>query len=288
MTTLVFGATGTVGGATLHALAARDAAAIAFVRDAARARERLGDSVEIRIGDLDDPSTIRPALVGIDRVLLCSGHDPAMRTQQLAVLDAVATSDVRRVVKISASPVAVEARDEVATGHDHVTVEDALNALGREGVVIRPNAFMQNFLEQAGPLGHGALPGPAGEPCVSFVDARDVGEVAAVALTADATPAKVLEVTGPEAFSWFDVAEIMSDVLERPITHYPTPVDVIRTGLSAMGRPDWLIEHTVHMSALMGRPAAARVTDTIARLTGRPPRTLRAFLQEQRAAFPAA
>jgi uncharacterized protein YbjT (DUF2867 family) len=232
MTTLVFGATGTVGGATLRALAGHDAAAIAFVRDAARAR--LGDSVEIRIGDLDDPSTIRPALVGIDRVLLCSGHDPAMRTQQLAVLDAVATSDVRRVVKISASPIAVEARNEVASGHDHVTVEDALSALGREGVVIRPNAFMQNFLEQAGPLGHGALPGPAGEPCVSFVDARDIGEVAAVALTADATPAKVLEVTGPEAFSWFDVAEIMSDVLERPIAHYPTPVDVIRNGLSAM------------------------------------------------------
>jgi nucleoside-diphosphate-sugar epimerase len=114
MSTLVFGATGIVGGATLHALIARDTAAIAFARDAASAREQLGDSVEIRIGDLDDPATIRPALDGVDRVLICSGHDPAMRTQQLAVLDAVAASDVRRVVKISASPVAIEARHPCA------------------------------------------------------------------------------------------------------------------------------------------------------------------------------
>ena len=285
---LVMGATGTVGAPTLRALRDMGAEAAGFTRDPRRAADLLGKEVRVIAGDLADEASVRCALEGMDGVLLCSGHDPAMLEQQLAAVRAIGASDVRRVVKISASPVAAAADSPARTGRDHFTIEEALRASRPEAVVLRPNVFMQNFLEQAVAVGHGALPGPGGEPRVSFVDARDVGRVAAVALVADEAPEPVLEVTGPEALTWFDVAAMLSAVLGRSITHYPTPPDVIRQGMLALGHPEWLIEHLLELGALLSEPKAAEITDTVPRLTGRLPTGLPEFLAEHLAAFPAA
>ena len=164
---LVIGATGTVGGATMRALRAGGADAIAFVRDPQRAAQALGEDASLLVGDLGDEASVLAALDGIDGVLLCSGHDPAMRQQQLTAVRAIAASDARRVVKISGSPVSVRADSPARTGRDHAVVEEALRATGRETVAIRPNTFTQNFLDQAPAVAHGALPAPAGEPRVS-------------------------------------------------------------------------------------------------------------------------
>jgi uncharacterized protein YbjT (DUF2867 family) len=131
------------------------------------------------------------------------------------------------------------------------------------------------------------LPGPE-RGRVSFIDAGDIGRVAAEALTADQTPAPVLEVTGPEALTWFEVAELMSDVLGRTITHVPTPTDTLAQGMRALGRPEWLVEHVVELAVLMSEPKAAEVTDTVEDVTGRPPRSLTEFLTDDASAFPAA
>jgi len=285
---LIIGATGTVGGATLRALGAAGAEPIAFVRDPERAARALGESVPLRVGDLAEEASVRTALEGIDGALLCSAHDPAMCEQQLTAVRAIAASDARRIVKVSGSPVSVAASSPARTGREHLAIEEALRATGRQTVAIRPNTFMQTFIDQAQAVGHGALPGPDGEPRVSFVDACDVGAVAAAALLADEPPEPVLEVTGPEALTWFDVAETMSSGLGRTITHYPTPPDVIRQALLGMGRPEWFVEHLLELGALMCEPKAAEVTDTVERMTGRPPTPLSAFLGDHAAAFPLA
>ena len=130
------------------------------------------------------------------------------------------------------------------------------------------------------------LPGPDATSRVSFVDAHDVGRVVAAALPAD--PAPEPEVTGPEALIWFEVAETMSAVLGRTITHYPAPPDVIRQALLGMGRPEWLAERMLELGALMREPKAAEVTDTIQRMTGSPPITLADFVRDHAAMFQAA
>ena len=103
---LVMGATGNVGGATLAALREAGVEAVAFVRNRDRAAEQLGADQPVRVGDLADKRSVAAALEGIERVLLCSGNDPGLREQQLNAVEAIAASDVRRIVKISASAVA--------------------------------------------------------------------------------------------------------------------------------------------------------------------------------------
>lgn len=285
---LVTGATGTVGRATLDALHAAGAEPVAFVRDANRAACVLGGRTRVRVGDLAGEGSVRAALAGVDAVLLSSAHGPAMREQQLGAVRAIEASDVGRIVKISGSPVSVRADAPASTGHDHFEVEQALRATGRVTIAIRPNPFMQNFLEQTPVVRHGALPGPEGEPRVSFVDVRDIGRVAAAALLSEEPPEPVLEVTGPRALTWFDVAGTMSEVLGRPITHYPTPPDVIRQAMLGMGRPEWLVEHMLELAALLREPKAAEVTDTVERITGRSATTLGEFLADHASAFSAA
>ena len=95
----------------------------------------------------------------------------------------------------------------------------------------------------------------------------------------------MLEVTGPEALTWFDVAGTMSDILGHTVTHYPTPPDVIRQTLLAMGRPEWLVEHMLELGGLMRERKAAEVTDTIERVTRQPASTLGGFLADHAAAF---
>jgi uncharacterized protein YbjT (DUF2867 family) len=281
------GATGNVGGATLAALRSDGVDAIAFVRDPARAADVLGSDQRVRVGDLGDRSSVAAALDGIDSVLLCSGNDPGLRAQQLNAVEAIAASDVRRVVKISASPVATGLDSPSRVGRDHAEIEEALRATGREIVAIRPNVFMQSFLAQAPAIANGVLSGPE-RARVSFIDADDIGRVAAVALTADQVPAPVLELTGPEALSWSEVAALMSEVLGRSVTHVPTPTDALAEGLRALGRPDWMVEHVVELAVLMSESKAAEVTDTVEELTAVPPRTLADFLADNAAAFPAA
>jgi hypothetical protein len=87
-------------------------------------------------------------------------------------------------------------------------------------------------------------------------------------------------VTGPQALTWFDVANTMSEILGRSITHYPTSPGVIGQALLAMGRPPWLVEHMLELGAPMHEPKAAEVTDTVERITGRPAATLREFLSD--------
>ncbi|HEX6712610.1 MAG TPA: NAD(P)H-binding protein [Thermoleophilaceae bacterium] len=284
---LVMGATGNVGGATLAALRESGVDAVAFVRDPQRAADVLGADQKLRVGDLAHAGSVAAALDGVERVLLCSGNDPALREQQLSAVDAIASSDVQRVVKISASPVATRADSPSRVGRDHAAVEHALRVTRREVVAIRPNVFMQSFYAQVPAIANGVLPGPE-RGRVSFIDAGDIGRVAAAALIADQAPAPILELTGPQAYTWFEVAELMSSALGRPITHLPTPTDALAQGMRALGRPEWLVEHVLELAVLMSEPKAAEVTDTVEDVTGRPPRSLTEFLTDNASAFAAA
>ena len=101
-TVLVTGATGTIGSAVVRDLRRRGVATRAFVRDRARALAVLGDDVELATGDLADPSSIRTALRGVQRLLLCTPNDPEQVRREVTVIDAAAEAGVGLVVKIGA------------------------------------------------------------------------------------------------------------------------------------------------------------------------------------------
>ena len=114
---LVTGATGNVGSAR-GARAARARRAVrAFVRDAGRAADVLGDDVELAVGDFEDPASLRRALGGVDGVFLACGQRPgpgrardARRSTRPRRRGSSGSSSCRRSAREVGSPLAVLGR----------------------------------------------------------------------------------------------------------------------------------------------------------------------------------
>lgn len=66
---------------------------------------------------------------------------------------------------------------------------------------------------------------PAGNGKVAFIDLRDVGKVAARVLTAISGHAgNMYTLTGPELYTFFEVADILSRNIGREIEYIPTSI----------------------------------------------------------------
>jgi uncharacterized protein YbjT (DUF2867 family) len=272
-TTLVIGATGTTGSRTV----ARLTTAGHRVRAASRnATPVLG--AEPVTFDWYDPATHLDALDGTDRVYLLpplGESDPA--SVMLPFLHRARAAGVHRAVLLSSSAIA---RGGPAVG----TVHQALPGLFDQWAVLRPSWFMQNFTgthaHAASIREDGTIWTATGSGRVGFVDAEDIAAVAVHALTDDHAPNTDLVLTGPEALSYDDIAAVITQVTGRPVAHRRLSYEQMRDRLTAL-IPVEFAAMLADMDRAIAEGSEDRVTDTVHRLTGRPPRSFRALLQKE-------
>jgi hypothetical protein len=181
---LVTGATGNVGSEVVRLLRERGAPVRAFVRDTAKAAEKLGDDVELAVGDFSDAASVQRALLGVDGVFLSSADSPQKVGYETGVIDAAAAAGVRRIVK--ASTIRAEIGSPLPPFDWHGRIEQHLWRSGIPAVCLQSSFYMTNLLASAEQIRHdGKLFAPAGSGRISMIDPRDSAAVAAVALTAD-------------------------------------------------------------------------------------------------------
>ena len=87
---------------------------------------------------------------------------------------------------------------------------------------MRPNEFMQGFINFQGTTikSNNAFYIPAEDAKVSFVDARDIAAVAVKALVdGDQHYKKTYMITGPEALSFHQAADILSNATGKKIDY---------------------------------------------------------------------
>ncbi|MDT0441487.1 NmrA family NAD(P)-binding protein [Streptomyces johnsoniae] len=272
-TTLVIGANGTTGSRTT----ARLVAAGHRVRAAGRRAAPVPGAEAVRF-DWYDPATFGEAIAGTDRVYLVpppGDSDPA--AVMLPFLRQARDTGVHRAVLLSSSAVP-EGGPAVGAVHR------ALPGLFDAWAVLRPSWFMQNFTGTH-PHAHsirddGVILTATGTGRVGFVDADDIAAVAVHALTDDRAPRTDLVLTGPEALSHDDVATIVTEVTGRPVAHRHLPAGQLRDRLAATMPRDFAALLADLDLAIAGG-AEDRTTDTVRRLTGRPPRSFRAVAERE-------
>lgn len=283
MSTLVFGATGTVGAHVVRELAARDHAVRAFVRDPSR----LAPGVEPVRGDLDDAVSVRAALAGVQRVLLCTPNDPRQVEREVGVIDAAVAAGVTRLVKISA--IAARTGSPSAFADAHGRIEAHLRGSGLPAVVVRPGFYTSNLLAGADTIrtmGRFFLPAGSDDPArVAMTDPRDVAAVAALVLTEDGHEGRTYPVTGPVALTCAEAAAELSAALGRPVEYVPVPDEAARAAMAGAGLPPWLAGEIVALWGELRRGAGAATTDVVRVLTGREPRTVGEFARDHAGAF---
>jgi uncharacterized protein YbjT (DUF2867 family) len=282
-TTLVIGATGTVGRPLVAELAQAGVRVRAATRDPERARTDLPSGVELVCFDLEQPATFDPALDGVDRVFLMArpGDEHAERCA-FPLIDAMEARGVRHVVDLSA--MGAEVRPSFALRQ----VELRLEASPMAFTHLRPNFFMQMLTAgslQASIRG-GVMRLPAALAKISWIDARDVASVAAAVLLSPAEHAgNAYTLTGDQPLDHAEIAAIIAQASGHAVRYEPISEDDARRLLSAAGFPPPWVERLVGFYRLVREGHAAPSSPAVRALLGRPARTFAAFAREHAAAW---
>ena len=215
--------------------------------------------------------------------VLAGPHESEVESNRNAV-DAARDAGVRLLVR--SSILGSDPESPARFIRDHGIADRYLRDSHVPHVILRPNLFVENVRDNNMPsIGlDGNVYVNAGEARISMVDTRDVAAVAAAVLTETGHDGMSYDVTGPEALSYVDVAETLTAVLGRTVTYVDVPDDAVRQSLLGFGLGAWMVDGLVELYQEYRRPGtdgyASALSDTVQRLTARPPRSLAQFLGE--------
>jgi uncharacterized protein YbjT (DUF2867 family) len=168
----------------------------------------------------------------------------------------------------------------------HRQVEKLIEESGITYTFLRPNSFMQNFINFGYTIkNQGAFYLPSGDSKVSYVDVRDIAAVAVKALIQNGHENKAYDITGPEVLSNHEVAEILSEVTGKKINYINVSDDDARNGMKMMGMPDWLINALIELYKITRSGFGADVSPVVEQITGRNPISFNQFAKDYAEAF---
>jgi len=273
---LVIGGTGVMGSEVMRSLEGRcrlRALVHSDMSDAEIAR-RYPQAERVQ-RDLLDAGSLEAAFAGVDRVFLLTPSVPEQASLEENALAAALTAGVQRIVYISSTDVDWEIELSAA----HRAMEQRLADSGVEHTVVRPEYLLNNLLGEVDDLARGRLVAPSAQGRCPFVDARDVGAVAAAVLLAAEPRQGPVEVTGPESLSWAQLAGRLQEALDRPVEHIdPDPAEWAQDAVSS-GMAPWLAHALAeYFEQLCKRPLEA--SDDTRRLIGRAPRSVEDFAHD--------
>ncbi len=156
--------------------------------------------------------------------------------------------------------------------------ERAVRDSGHAWTILRPSWFMQVFTDPRfyrDQIADGALPFSSGGASLAWIDARDIAAVAEQALLDEKHAGQVYELTGPESLTLPRTAELLSAAAGRPVVLHEMTIDEAVDGTTGFERELFALTFERVRAG-----SFAEVTDSVERVTGRPARTLPAFLAE--------
>jgi uncharacterized protein YbjT (DUF2867 family) len=231
---LVLGGTGHYGSRIVESLLAKGAAVRVLTRNPDRARDILGDGLEIISGDITSRESVTAALEQAKAVMICvsamSWHSikhirDIERDGVLTVLEEMHKAGIARVVYTSG----YEMREEVITrlrirkmGEIKLEIEAALASSDLNWTILGCAPSMEllfTFYRNK----RMAVPG-GGPPAIPTISRTDVGEIAAQALLRTDLGGRRFRMTGPEALSFPEAARRIADFSGQPVKFRRIPL----------------------------------------------------------------
>ncbi|WP_312651292.1 SDR family oxidoreductase [Proteiniclasticum sp.] len=283
MKILVTGARGNVGRYVVNELVIKGQKVAAGVHNVTKSGDTSDPDIETVYLDLTDPCTFDAALRDVDRVFLMRPPHLGKPEDLYPFIDAMKRHDIRLVSFLSLMGV------EKNTIPPHHRIEKYIEKAGLPYAHIRPGFFMQNIAgvhaEEIRMRNEIFI--PAGMSRTSFIDAADIGLCVAILLS---EPEKYRNtahtITGPESLNYDEIAEILCDVTERKITYRKPGFLAYRNHyIKKRGLDKTYVNVTLALYFMTRMGTASRVTDGYYRITGKEPRSFRAFASENKCCF---
>jgi uncharacterized protein YbjT (DUF2867 family) len=164
----------------------------------------------------------------------------------------------------------------------HYKVEKHLKASGIPTTFLRPSYYMQNLntTHRVEIRDQDEIMVPVGRARTSFVDVRDVGAAAARALTEPGHENRAYELTGREALDYYQVAELFTEILNRPITYRNPSIPRFFRHQRRLGIPVPFVLVMVGLYTATRFGSGERVTGDLEALLGRPPIPMRQYIAD--------
>lgn len=270
---LVTAATGNVGQYVAEALQKKQIPFTVATRDAGKAEEKHGDSVNTVYLDFEDQSSFAPALEGRE-VIFLSGPSatPGAEDMILPLAEEVKKQGVRHVVFMAV----------------YQKVMDFLKESNINYTFIRGNFFMQNFemYQQHDIRNKNQIFMPTGHGKAPFIHTRDIGHVVGEVISGpEDFKNQTLYLTGPEAMDHFQAAEIFSEVLGRKIEYKNPDDDTYRREMKNRGYDDTYIDAMIAVFGKIKKGEVEQTSNTVAKILNRKPITLKEYATEKKDLF---
>ncbi|MEX2104435.1 MAG: SDR family oxidoreductase [Bacilli bacterium] len=281
---LVIGATGNIGKELVKILANHGHATRATVRPTTRTNELKSLKVEMVEANINDPSSLRVAMNGVEKVFFVTQVVPNMIELSKNIVQAAKESGVKHLVKLSGADAELEA---VTLTKWHRAVEKEIEQSGIAYTFLRPNSFMQNIVNFNSHTikEHGAFYAPMGNGKVALIDARDIAKVAYHVLTEEGHENKAYYLSGPSAISYSDIADILSSVTGKSVKYVDVPADVAQQSMLEAGMPAIIVDAVMELNQLNKFGKAAEVSDAVEEITGQKAISFETFANDYKSAF---
>lgn len=266
---LVTAATAPVGRSIVEQLVDSGHPVRALTRDAGDAG--LPPAAELAEGDLNDPESIASAMQGVTAVFLLAvvpGFAPGF-------LAAARAAGVERIVFQSSAEVVDDATDQPnGIAAFHHGVEQAIRDSGLGWTFLRLDVSSADALQWAfdlpGQLAAGnVVRAPYGDAASSPIHPADFAAVAVATLLDAQHTGAIYHVTGPESLTHREQIALIGSARGRELSFVELDPEAARSAAGPFVPIDVLLDTWARH---VDEPAP--VTDTIRRVTGRPPRQM--------------
>lgn len=272
-TVLVTGARGKTGREVVRQLAVQPAIE---VRAGSSQPEHMGDGATVRPVRFDwhNAETWRDAAAGVDAIYLMR---PDLEEAADLVAGLIELSPSSHVVLLSE-----QSAERVADDDWVRRVESAVTSGAKSWTNLRPSWFHQDLTDPRHFLNSirrdRVLRMPSGGAPIAWVDTRDIASVAVKALLdPDAHQGRHYTITGPQGITLQEVAKLLSSETGTEIKAFDQPLAEALNGLSP-----WIAGILDCLYRRVQNGGFAEVSDTVETVGGDKPRSLQAFIRENR------
>jgi uncharacterized protein YbjT (DUF2867 family) len=288
-TILVTGATGTVGKEVVKQLSAKGQTIRAAARSA-NDDKTFGNLNGVQVVQLDyeTPASLALAFKGVDSLFLLTPFQSNMVDLTSNLVREAKNARVKYIVKQSV--MGAEAEPGITPSRLHRQAEKIIEESQIPFTFLRPNFFMQNFVNFFAQTikNQDAFYLAAGDGKVSFVDVRDIAAVAVHSLVdgvGSQHEGKAYDITGGEALSYGQAAEVLSSEVGKKINYMNISDDDARKGMKDTGADDWTINSMIELFEIIRAGYASAVSPMVEQITGHKPVTFEQFAKDHAGAF---
>ncbi|HLW38913.1 MAG TPA: NmrA family NAD(P)-binding protein [Brumimicrobium sp.] len=282
----ITGSTGTIGSELVRLLSSKNVSVRAVMRNYNRIQEQLPNVHWVK-ANLSDDALLEGVLAGTTRLFILTGNRPGFGETQIKIIEEAKKSGIEHIVKLSA--LGASPRTKSGLAKEHYDVEQALEASGISFTILRPHAFMQNWLGEVAETvrKEKKIYAAIGDGSVPFIDARDIAAVAAESLLhPEKHNGNYYVLTSAKAINFYELAEALSQAIDEEVSYEALSMDEMRNRMQEQGISDKMIDSYLALAAYQkAGGATARTSEDVKNVLGRLPNDVVKFAEDYKENF---